>query len=118
MQLAGIDDEGLVGIEADHVGRRALFQPALFQPQNLGGAGRHRGQQAGQGHIARMHEAQPRRQHRLKADGAELGLREGQALGLDILRIVVGDDHIDEPFGQRLHQQLAVVLARAAAGAV
>ena len=41
-------------------------------------------------------QPQARRQHRLDADRAGGGFGERQPLGLDILRIVVGADDVDE----------------------
>ena len=59
-----------------------------------------------------MDEPQGGREQRLEPDGALLGLGEGQALVLDILWIVVRDDHVDGAVGQRLDHRLPVVLVR------
>ena len=61
-------------------------------------------------------ETQARREHRLDADRARRRLGERQPLGLDVLRIVIGDDHVDEAGVQRLDQREALVLAAQAAG--
>ena len=39
------------------------------------------------------------------------GLGEGKTLGLDVLRIVVGHDHVEQPFPERLYQRKAVILS-------
>ena len=57
-----------------------------------------------------MDEPQRRREQRLEPDRAVRGLGEGQALGLDVLRIVVGDDDVDGAVRQRLDHRLPVVL--------
>ena len=46
-------------------------------------------------------QPQARRQHGLDADRARRGFAERQALGLDVLRIVIGDDDVDQPLRQR-----------------
>ena len=76
---------------------------------------------AGRAVIARMRrgsatspagdQAQARRQHRLDADRARRGFGERQPLGLDVLRIVIGADDVDEAGAQRLDQSHALVLA-------
>ena len=58
-----------------------------------------------------MHEAQARGQHGLQADRAGFGLGERQALGLDVLRIMVGDDDVEQAGGERGDQALAIGLA-------
>ena len=52
-----------------------------------------------------MHEAKARCEHRLEPDRARSRLGEGQALHLDILRIVIRHDHVEQPFGERLDQR-------------
>ena len=66
-------------------------------------------------HVAAVIEAQGRSQHRFEPDRAVGGIGEGQALGIDILRIVRGDDDVDRAVGKRLDHRHAVVFARAAA---
>ena len=61
--------------------------------------------------CARRHEPQARRQHRLEADRARRGFGERQPLGLDVLRIVVGDDDVDQAVSERLDQRQPLVLA-------
>ena len=46
--------------------------------------------------LAVVHEAQRRPQQGLEADRAGRGFGERQALGLDVLRIVVGHDDVDQ----------------------
>ena len=57
-----------------------------------------------------MDAGEGRRQHRFQPDGAVGGIGEGQALGVDVLRIVRGDDDVDRAVGQRLDHRHAVVL--------
>ena len=57
-----------------------------------------------------MDQAQRRRQHGLESDRADRGFRERQPLDLDVLRIVIGHDHVDEPCGDRVNQCPAIVL--------
>ena len=57
-----------------------------------------------------MHEAQRRRKQGLETDRAVGGFGEGQALRLDVLRIVVGDDHVDDAVGKPVDHRLPVVL--------
>ncbi len=66
--------------------------------------------------MAGRHEPEAGRQHRFDADGAGRGLGERQALRLDVLRVVVGADHVDHAFVQRLDQSQPLVLAPQAAG--
>ena len=58
----------------------------------------------------RMNEPERRRQQRLEPDRAVRRFGEGQALGLDILRIVVGHDDVDRAVDQRLDHRQPVVL--------
>ena len=44
----------------------------------------------------RVHEAQARGEHGLEPDRAGRGFGERQALGLDVLRIVIGHDDVDQ----------------------
>ena len=57
-----------------------------------------------------MDEAQGRREQGLEPDRAVRGFREGQPLRLDVLRIVVGDDHVDDAFAKAGDDRLPVVL--------
>ena len=57
-----------------------------------------------------MHEPQARREHRFDADRAIFGFRERQPFGFDVLRIMVGDDDVDQPFAERANERLALVL--------
>ena len=52
-----------------------------------------------------------RRQHRLDPDRARRGLAEWQPLGLDILRVVIGYDHVDQPGSEPIDQGESLVLA-------
>ena len=64
----------------------------------------------GQGDVAGGNEAQRCRQHGLDADCPGLAFGEGQAFHLDVLRIVIRDDDVDEAGGHALDQRLAVLL--------
>ena len=66
MQRRRVEHVGLLGIEADEVGRRADREPAGRKPEDFGRAQRHRAQQARQRDMARGDQAQARRQHRLE----------------------------------------------------
>ena len=50
------------------------------------------------------------RQHGLEADRAGRGFGERQALGLDVLRIVVRHHDVEQALGERLDQRDAVLL--------
>jgi hypothetical protein len=57
-----------------------------------------------------MDEAQGGAEQGLDPEGTVRGFREGQPLGLDILRVVIRDDHVDHALVEGLHHRLAVGL--------
>ena len=57
-----------------------------------------------------MDQTQRGREQRFETDGAVCCFGEREALRLDVLRIVIGDDHIDHPFGERLDNRLSIIL--------
>ena len=97
LQLVAVEHPGHVGIEHDQVGRRARPQRAARQAEQLGGPRRQRLEQR---HAASSSPLWTRRRpagSRVSRPIAPArGLGEGQALGLDVLRIVVGHDDVDQ----------------------
>ena len=59
------------------------------------GPSRHGVDQAHQAHLAVVMKPERCGQHGFQTDRAILCLGEGQALGIDILRVVRGDDDLD-----------------------
>ena len=110
LSCALVEDVGRVGIEDDEVGGRADRQPSGRKPEDFGRPRRQGAQEPGQGDAFRMDEAQGGREQGLEPDGAVRRLGEGQPLVLNILWIVVRDDHVDGAVGQRLDHRLPVVL--------
>src|SRR5262249_56626447 len=84
------EDQGTVGTKPDQAGGLPRRGGASRKSKNLGGRAGHRFEERHERELARVNGAQPRREHRLEPDGAGRGLGEGQALGLDILWIVIG----------------------------
>ena len=109
MERGRIEHIRFVRIEADDVRRRADRKLADRQLEDLGRTGGHRADKAGKRNMARRDQSQARRQHRLDADRARRRLGEREPLGLDVLRIVVGADDVDEACAQGLDQRHALV---------
>ena len=109
-QFVAVENPGHVRVDHHHVGLRAGPQRAAGQAEQFRGLGRQRFEQRHQLELAVVHQPERRRQHGLDADGAGGGLGERQALDLDVLRIVVGHHHVDQPAFERLDQRPAVVL--------
>ena len=109
-QLPLVEHVGRVGIEHDEVGGRAALQPPAGRPRISAGRVDSARRSVRQGDLPGMDEPQGRRQQGLEADRPVRGLREGQALGLDVLRIVVGHDHVDGAVRQGRDDGLPVVL--------
>ena len=90
-------DPGHVQVDHHHVGRSARTERPAGQAQQFGGL-----VESALSTVISLSSpvcVQPerRRQQRLEADRAEGGFLERQALVLDLLRIVAGDDDVDQP---------------------
>ena len=81
------------------------------KPKDFRRPRRHRPQQTRQADLSRRDEPQARRKHGFEADRARLRFGERQPLGLDILRIVVGNHDVDDSLGERLDQRQPFFLA-------
>ena len=97
-------------IDHDHVGRRAALERAAGQAEQFGRPRRHRAQQRRELDFAAVDEAQAGGEHGLEPDRARRCFGERQALGFDVLRIVIRHDRRRSGRRQRLDQRLAVVL--------
>ena len=78
-------------------------------PNSLAGAVDSASTSREQRHVAIVVQPQRRAEQRLQPDRAGGRVGEGQALGVDVLRVVRGDDDVDGAVAQRLDHRQPVV---------